>query len=150
MLARFVLILALAAGPAVAQTALDGDTIKLNGTTWRLWGIDAPEKPQWCGRYPAGAQATVVLEQLMRHKSINCDERGTDRYGLAIGLCRANGDDLGATMVRLGMAWAFVRYSRDYVEQEAKAKADKLGVHAHQCVPAWVWRARARTDTAPE
>ncbi len=34
------------AAPAFAQTATDGDTIKLNGTTWRLWGIDAPELHQ--------------------------------------------------------------------------------------------------------
>jgi endonuclease YncB( thermonuclease family) len=129
---------------AQAQTVVDGDTIKLNGTTWRLWGIDAPESRQWCGRYPAGARATEMLDQLMRAKSINCEERGIDQYGRTIGLCRANGDDLGATMVRLGQAWAFVRYSRDYVEQETKAKADKLGVHAHPCVPAWEWRAQLR------
>jgi endonuclease YncB( thermonuclease family) len=40
--------------PAAAQTVTDRDTIKLNGTTWRLWGIDAPETKQWCGDYPAG------------------------------------------------------------------------------------------------
>lgn len=147
LLASFV---ALAASPVAGQTVIDGDTVKLEGTTWRLWGIDAPESAQWCGRYPAGARATQILEQLMRHKSINCEERGTDRYGRTIGLCRADGDDLGATMVRLGMAWAFVRYSRDYVEQEAKAKADKLGVHAHPCVPAWEWRAHVRSGAAPE
>ena len=85
-----------------------------------------------------------MLEQLMRGKAIDCEGRGTDPDGLNIGLCRANGADLGATMVRLGMAWAFVQYSRDYVEQETKAKADKLGVHAHQCAPAWEWRATVR------
>lgn len=134
----------LIANPALAQTVVDGDTITLNGTTWRLWGIDAPESNQWCGHYPAGARATQMLEQLMRGKSINCEGRGIDPDGLTIGLCRANGNDLGATMVRLGMAWAFVQYSRDYVEQETKAKADKLGVHAHQCAPAWEWRAAVR------
>jgi hypothetical protein len=34
------------------------------------------------------------------------------------------------------LAWAFVRYSRDYVEEERKAKEDKLGVHLHACQPA--------------
>jgi hypothetical protein len=34
---------------------------------------------------------------------------------------------LGAIMVREGLAWAFVRYSRDYVEQFAKARR------------AWAW-----------
>lgn len=138
--------LLLLTAPAVAQTVVDGDTIKLNGTTWRLWGIDAPASRQWCGRYPAGARATEMLDQLMRGKSIDGEDRGTDQYGRTIGLCRANGDDLGATMVRLGMAWAFVRYSRDYVEQEAKARANKLGVHAHPCVPAWEWRAQMRVQ----
>ena len=28
--------------------------------------------------------------------------------------------------MREGLAWAFVRYSADYVDQEAKAKADRL------------------------
>jgi len=45
-------------------------------------------------------------------------------------------------MVRLGMAWAFVRYSRDYVADEEKARAERLGVHGHDCAPAWQWRAR--------
>jgi len=39
---------------AQAVHVTDGDTIKLNGTTYRLWGIDAPETKQWCGDYPAG------------------------------------------------------------------------------------------------
>ncbi len=131
-------------GLASAQTVVDGDTIRLKGTTWHLWGIDAPESNQWCGHYPAGARATQMLEQLMRAKSVICEERGSDDDSRTVGLCRANGGDLGATMVRLGMAWAFVRYSHDYVEQEAKAKSDKLGVHAHPCVPAWEWRAALR------
>ena len=37
------------ATPVFAQTAIDGDTIKLDGTTYRLWGIDAPESKQACG-----------------------------------------------------------------------------------------------------
>ena len=31
-------VLALLAMPAVAQTVVDGDTIKLDGTTYRIWG----------------------------------------------------------------------------------------------------------------
>jgi hypothetical protein len=40
------------------------------------------------------------------------------------------------------MAWAFVRYSRDYLGQEQTTVAQVLGIHAHQCEKAWV------TDTA--
>jgi endonuclease YncB( thermonuclease family) len=84
------LTLSMWAGNAGAQTVVDGDTIKLKGTTWRLWGIDAPESRQWCGHYPAGARATEILEQLMRGKTITCEVRGADRYARTIGLCRAN------------------------------------------------------------
>lgn len=35
------LIASALAGSAVAQTVVDGDTIKLDGTTWRLWGMHA-------------------------------------------------------------------------------------------------------------
>ena len=55
---------------ARAQTVTDGDTIKLNGTTYRLWGIDVPETKQWCGDYPAGVQATATLTYLMKAKTI--------------------------------------------------------------------------------
>jgi endonuclease YncB( thermonuclease family) len=131
------------AWPAAAQAVVDGDTIKLKGVTWHLWGIDAPENKQLCGTYPAGAQATGALAKLMRDKTITCEDRGTDRdKRMMIGLCRADGDDLSAAMVRLGMAWADVQSSRDYVTLEEKAKAALLGVHAHDCVPAWEWRAQ--------
>jgi endonuclease YncB( thermonuclease family) len=80
----------------------------------------------------------------MKGRDITCEDRGQDRYGRTIGLCRADGDDLSAAMVRLGMAWAFVRYSRDYVELEERARAAGLGVHAHACQLAWEWRAQCR------
>jgi hypothetical protein len=40
------------------------------------------------------------------------------------------------------VGWAFVKYSRDYVRQEAESKADRLGVHEHGCDAAWEWRAK--------
>ncbi len=130
--------------PAAAQTVTDGDTIKQNGTIYRLWGIDAPETKQWCGDYPAGTQATATLTRLMKNKAVVCEPRATDRYSRTVALCRANGDDVGREMVRLGMAWAFVRYSRDYVQDEAQARAENLGIHARSCQPAWLWRAERR------
>jgi hypothetical protein len=51
--------------------------------------------------------------------------------------------------LRLGMAWAFVRYSRDYVQIEEPARAVGLGVHAHACQPAWEWRVGHRKVGAP-
>jgi endonuclease YncB( thermonuclease family) len=148
MVFRATTVAALAAGlaaPAVAQTAVDGDTIKLNGITWRLWGIDAPEMKQWCNGQLVGEMAAGMLEMLTKGKTITCEDKGKDRYGRSIGLCRADGDDLGAAMVELGMAWAFVRYTVQYYPQEAKARQENLGVHALKCQPAWEWRKAQRT-----
>jgi len=91
--------------PAFAQNIVDGDTIKMYGTTYRLWGIDAPKTKQQCADgWPAGIEATKAISELMRGKTINCEARGRDRYGRTIGLCRADGRDLGADMVRAGIA----------------------------------------------
>jgi endonuclease YncB( thermonuclease family) len=122
----------------------DGDTLKLNGVTYRLWGIDAPETKQLCGDYAAGIMATETLEMLVRGKTVVCEPKTTDRYGRTVAVCRADGEDLGRTMVQLGMAWAFVRYSHDYVDVETQAKAENLGVHGWKCEPAWDWRAHQR------
>jgi len=120
-----------AATPARAQTITDGDTLKLNGIIYRLWGMDAPEAKQDCpDGWPAGRLATTRLLALVRGKTVICEAKETDRYGRTVATCRASGEDLSAIMVREGMAWAFVRYSRDYIDQEARAKADRLGVHA--------------------
>lgn len=146
MISRLMLAFALLLPPvaAGAQTVTDGDTIKLGGTVYRLWGIDAPETKQWCGDYPAGVQATATLQYLIKGKMVVCEAKDTDRYGRTVAICQADGGDLGAAMVRLGMAWAFVRYSRDYVSQEELARSERLGVHARDCVLPWEWRAQQR------
>jgi len=139
--------LALAA-PALADViVVDGDTLKVDGATYRLWGIDAPEQSQICADgLPAGALASDVLRNLVAGKNIACEPRSTDRYGRMIGVCRADGLDLGAMMVRAGWAWAFVRYSSDYARQEAEARAARVGVHDHSCQKAWDWRRRERGE----
>jgi endonuclease YncB( thermonuclease family) len=137
---------ALIAMPAAAQQrVIDGDTIDLNGTRYRLWGIDAPESRQTCkDGWPAGVEAKHELEELMEVGPIRCEDRGHDRYRRTISLCRAGGQDLGAAMVSTGMAWAFTRYSSDYIGQERAAIGAQLGVHAHDCMKAWDWRRHPR------
>lgn len=147
MLPRMLLavVTMLAAYPAAAQVVTDGDTIKLDDTVFRLWGIDAAETHQLCvDGWAAGRAATEYMIGLVRGRTVACDPKTKDRYGRTIAICRADDRDLGADMVSAGMAWAFVRYSRDYVEQEEAARAAGLGVHAHQCEKPWDWRARER------
>jgi endonuclease YncB( thermonuclease family) len=142
--ASLAILLALIGGAASAQTIMDGDTIKLNGTIYRLWGIDAPETKQFCDGAPMGGAAAEALANLMRGKTVTCEERTKDRYGRTVALCRADGVDLGAAMVESGWAFAFVRYSRDYVALEERARAENIGLHPFHCELPWEWRARLR------
>ena len=131
--------------PAAAQTVTDGDTFKIDGVAYRIWGIDAAETKQLCADgWPAGRAATTHMRELVHGRSVACAYKTKDRYGRTVALCRADGVDLGASMVRAGHAWAFVRYSRDYVTQEQQAQAEGLGIHAHACTPAWEWRAQQK------
>jgi endonuclease YncB( thermonuclease family) len=139
------LLSSLLALPATGQTVTDGDTIRFDGKAVRLWGIDAAELHQRCADgWPAGEMASHHLADLMRHRTITCEARTTDRYGRVVALCRADGEDLGAAMVSAGMAWAFIRYSRDYVGQEEAAASRELGVHGHECERPWAYRTRQR------
>src|SRR6516162_6676857 len=100
---------ALARSPDMAQgvTVIDGDTIRLDGTTFRLWGIDAPEARQDCrDGWPAGREATAHLRRMIDGQGVSCEPRTIDRYGRTVALCRENGRDIGADMVSAGMAWA--------------------------------------------
>jgi endonuclease YncB( thermonuclease family) len=135
----------LMATPAAGQPMVDGDTIRLDGAIYRIWGIDAPERRQACADgWSAGAEANRKMAELVAGRTITCEPRDKDRFGRIVALCRADGQDLGAAMVRAGMAWAFTRYSSDYVEQEKAAVGARRGVHAHDCEKPWDWRARNR------
>lgn len=140
---RWSAILLVLAWPAHAQTVIDGDSIKLNGTAIRLHGIDAPEIGQACGGWPAGIHAAATLRAMLEGRRVSCTRTATDRYGRTVSVCHADGIDIGAAMVRQGAAWAFVRYSLDYVPLEHQARAEGLGIHARPCQPAWEYR-RAR------
>jgi endonuclease YncB( thermonuclease family) len=139
--------LTLAALPAFAESVrvVDGDTLRVDGVTYRLWGIDAPESDQPCADgWPAGQTATEHLRALIGDHHVTCEPRTLDRYGRTVAICRAGGRDLGADMVADGHASAFVRYSRDYVDEEREAAAVKAGIHGHTCQPAWLGRAERR------
>jgi endonuclease YncB( thermonuclease family) len=94
----------------------------------------------------AGQEASKAMLELVAGRKIICEARVTDRYGRTVALCRASGRDFGAAMVSAGMAWAFTRYSSDYVSQERAAIGARLGVHKHDCEKPWDWRPRSRQE----
>jgi len=140
-----LLIVAHARGSA-AQSVTDADTLVLNGKTHQLWGIEAPDTKQVCpDGWPAGRLAKTRLEALIEGRTVVCEEMEPDHYGRATAICRVDGEDLGALMVREGMAWAFASSnSRAYAQQEDAAKAERVGIHGHGCDVPWEWRAQQR------
>jgi len=138
-------------GPAGAVTGsarvVDGDTISIGATRVRLEGIDAPESAQtcqrkWFGSWPCGTAATAQLVKIIGDKPVTCSPRGLDKYGRTLAVCFVEGHDINAMMVREGYAWAYVKYSRSYVLEEAQARIEGVGIWQGEAVPAWEFRAR--------
>jgi endonuclease YncB( thermonuclease family) len=120
---------------------IDGDTIVINGLHIRLWGMDAPEMKQECADgWRVGPIAKRELASIISHNLPSCYKITTDRYGRTVAQCFIDGEDIGQLMVQQGWAWAYTKYSRKYVQDEADAKLRKLGIHGHDCMPAWEWR----------
>ena len=125
---------------------VDGDTIVLGGVRIRLEGIDAPETSQTCTTqagqvWACGRAATAILAKIIGGQPVTCNERGLDKYRRVLAVCYAGGIDINAQMVRLGYAWAFVRYSKAYVADEAEARTSKQGIWSGEAMPAWDYRA---------
>jgi endonuclease YncB( thermonuclease family) len=138
-----LLALLLFAAPAPAQSRSDTVLLTVDGTSYSLWGIEIPPRAQTCGQgWPAGEEAARTLAQLTEGKALACEPRGKDRSGHLMAVCRADGADVGAEMVRTGMAWARLGIAKGYVLQEAKAASAYVGVHGHRCQQPDVWRAK--------
>lgn len=130
-------------GPA---RVIDGDTIDIAGTRIRLEGIDAPEAGQTCqtsqgATWDCGTAATDEMVAMTRARPVDCHASGLDKYGRILATCYVAGVDVNAEMVRRGYAWAFVRYSKQYVALEAVARQAARGIWQGPAVPAWDYRA---------
>jgi endonuclease YncB( thermonuclease family) len=119
---------------AVAQVK-DGDTITINGKTFRLYGIDAPEYRQTCkdakgNDWPCGKAARSQLDAYVKSGSIICEPRAEDKYGRKVAKCAsASVPDLAEAMVQSGMAISPAeRGTAAYGDASDAAKAAKRGL----------------------
>ena len=100
--------------PVVASLALegpgyviDGDTLVVQQTQVRLFGIDAPEL-----NHPYGRNAKSALINLCMGQTIRAEITAKDDHGRTVAKCSLrDGRDLSAEMVKLGMAIDWPKFS---------------------------------------
>jgi endonuclease YncB( thermonuclease family) len=70
--------------------------------------------------------------RLTLRKTVRVEDSGQDHYGRQVARVNVDGVDLGAEMVRSGMAWAY-RYrvgAGPYAKLQKKAQQEKRGLFA--------------------
>jgi endonuclease YncB( thermonuclease family) len=169
----FLLGVTLARGETISGRAfvIDGDSIRVDGRDVRLYGIDAPERQQWCDvvvtrwyffndleRWPCGNEAEWALIRIVGTSRVTCERIDTDIYGRFIGRCiialkekPAPALDLAEIMARDGWAVAYTRYAHlrpelaeIYSKAAAAARAAKRGIWAGPFMEPEQWRRENR------
>ena len=85
-------------------------------------------------------ESTKFLKELIGDNEIECITLGKDRYNRFIGICYKDNLDLNSEMVLNGWAIAYRYYSKDYVEEEEKAKQEKRGIWIGDFVEPYLFR----------
>jgi endonuclease YncB( thermonuclease family) len=149
----WILALLLLAGCSTATarqnvSVHDGDTLTVDGTRWRLWGVDAPELMQECEVHGSlsscGLESRESLEALVSSQRVTCTPVGKS-YDRVVGKCFAGAVDLSAAQARSGWAFDYRRYSHGaYAPDEQVAKLRRLGIWRGKIMPPWDYRRTQR------
>lgn len=128
---------------------LDGDTF--DGITkdkaelrFRIYGIDAPERTQ-----PYSKKAAEYLSSLILGKKVGIKvQTKRDGWGRpVVWVYTPTGLDVGAELLKAGMAWHFKQYdsSKEYNQLENTARVEKKGLWKEKEPQApWEFRAEKR------
>jgi len=128
---------------------VDGDTFK--GLTadndeikFRIFAIDAPEKSQAFGNKSKQYLAGLIFQQRVGIKI----QKKNDAWGRpVVWVYTAQGQDIGAEMLKAGMAWHFKKYdsSAEYANLETQARRQKLGLwQDNNPIAPWDFRSKRR------
>jgi len=86
---------------------VDGDTIRIQKTQVRLFGVDAPEI-----NHPYGKKAKWALVSLCKGQKVRAEITAEDAHGRTVAKCSLeDGRDLSAEMVKLGLAIDWPKFS---------------------------------------
>ena len=105
-----------------------------------MFGVDAFEHDQTCGRFQCGQAATRVMRARLQGQVVACAQQDVDPYGRAVAVCTAGGEDLGRVMVRAGLAVAYRHFSLRYLPDETWAQAHRQGAWAYGFDSPQYWR----------
>ncbi len=122
----------------------DGDTIKFLTQDSlqikvRLANIDCPERKQ-----PFSVKAKQFVSDAIFGQQVTIHVLKKDRYGRSIAnVIYDDSLDLSQELLKQGLAWHYLQYSKDPLLQklEDQAKKEKLGLWQDKNpIPPWEWR----------
>lgn len=134
-------------GPA---KVVDADIVMVGKQRVILWAVDAPERTQKCYvgdlLWDCYAAARQALGDLLAPGDATCTLTADppDKFNRRYGVCIVAEKDIGAELVRAGLARAYVDQAGDYLPQEEEAKAAGLGLFQSgaKIDAPWDWRKR--------
>lgn len=124
---------------------IDGRTLRINGSTVQLTGIETPVPGQQCVREgrlePCGEQAAAALSKIvdLSVKPVECRAAADGAAGQVT--CLVEGRDVAETLVKQGRA---VATGDRYTQAEEQARAASLGLWGSKWVPPEQWLAGVR------
>ena len=143
LIATFILLI----GQNVSSNTvhvIDGDTIKIGNKKIRFSGIDAPELNQYCfkngKKILCGVLAKKALVKKIGNKIPKCVIEGKDIYKRILAECFVNEKSLSKFLVRNGYAFAYIKYSKKFIQDEEFARKNKLGLWSMKFDYPWEFR----------
>ena len=126
---------------------INADMIKIGKIDVRLFGVDAPEPTQRCKRrargrsnWGCGRAAVRKLSQLVDGNKVRCVRKNTDNLGRLIAQCFMDKWDIGAYMVRKGLAWVSPGDPANYEQFQRSAKLAGHGIWRAESDTPWDYR----------
>lgn len=148
----FLLVAILTVHPVLADDEItgkpqvvDGDSLTLDGTLVRIYGMDAPELKQTCVSKKGKTQhcgdlARQMLQTIIHTNPVKCLPRGKDPDGAIVALCYGGPFDIAEQMIGAGWALPVREETEDYVRAETFARARHEGMWRGTFIPPKQWR----------
>src|SRR6185503_5576694 len=119
-----------------ATTIPDANTLIVDGVTYRLEGVDAPQTDQVCAdaagaKWWCGVEARDKLRERVGNRAVRCDDKGRDRTfkKRRAGVCWVGEEKMSVNQWLVGEGWALNAgpRSRFKTEQE-QAHQERKGL----------------------